>query len=101
MEAENELEGTRLMPRNRTLAVAVAAAALAGGRCGRRGGCPLARQLTPGSRARGSRSSRAANRKNVAATSTLSLEQIAKQSTPSVVEVDATSTGSQSQSPFP
>jgi putative serine protease PepD len=37
---------------------------------------------------------------NVAATSSLSLEQIAKQSTGSVVEVDSTSTAAQSQNPF-
>ncbi|MFZ1880494.1 MAG: trypsin-like peptidase domain-containing protein [Gaiellaceae bacterium] len=87
------------MPRNaNTLAVAVAAAALAGGGAG-----AAAVALSHGSSQHSAAppapvATSSAN--NVAATSTLTLGQIAKQSTKSVVEVDATSTGSQSPYPY-
>ena len=85
------------MPRNSsTLAIAVTAAALAGGGAG-----AAAVALTHGTSHTVSAAPVAASSaNNVVATSTLTLEQIAKQSTKSVVEVDATSTNSQ-QSPFP
>ena len=99
MKAENESEGPRLMPRNSsTLAIAVTAAALAGGGAG-----AAAVALSHGSSHTASTAAppaAASSARNVAATSTLTLEQIAKQSTKSVVEVAATSTSSQ-QSPFP
>jgi putative serine protease PepD len=87
------------MPRKNanTLAVAVAAAALAGGGAG-----AAAVAFTHGSShpATVAAAPAAAGVANVASTSSLSLEQIAKQSTGSVVEVDSTLTSSQSQSPF-
>jgi putative serine protease PepD len=99
MEVENEPEGSRLMPRNaNTLVVAVAAAALAGGGAG-----AAAVALSHGSSQHSTTPAAAAaasSANNVAATSTLTLEQIARQSTKSVVEVDATSTGSQSPYPY-
>jgi putative serine protease PepD len=87
------------MPRNaNTFAVAVAAAALAGGGAG---AAAVALSHDGSHTTPVASAPAAANPANVAATSALSLEQIAKQSSPSVVEVDATSTSSQSQSPFP
>ncbi len=89
------------MARNaNTLAVAVVAAALAGGGAG-----AAAVAFTHGggnhvSTATATAAPATARVANVAATSALSLEQIAKQSVASVVEVDATSTESQSPSPF-
>jgi len=78
-------------------AVAVAAAALAGGGAG-----AAAVALSHGDSHTTSTAAApvaASSANNVAATSALTLEQIAKQSTKSVVEVDATSTGS--PSPYP
>jgi putative serine protease PepD len=87
------------MPRNaNTLAVAVAAAALAGGGAG-----AAAVALSHGSSQHSAAPAApvaASSANNVAATSTLTLQQIAKQSTKSVVEVDAASTGSQSPYPY-
>ncbi len=87
------------MPRNaNTLAVAVAAAALAGGGAG-----AAAVALSHGSSQHSAAPAApvaASSANNVAATSTLTLQQIATQSTKSVVEVDAASTGSQSPYPY-
>ena len=86
------------MPRNRnTLAVAVAAAALAGGGAG---AAAVALSHTSSPQAAPAAAPVASTAANVAATSALSLEQIAKQSTPSVVEIDATSAAPQSQNQF-
>jgi putative serine protease PepD len=84
------------MPRNaNTLAVAIAAAALAGGGAG---AAAVAFSHNGSHHASTTVAAAApATVANVAATSSLSLQQIAKQSTPSVVEVDATSTSTQSQ----
>jgi putative serine protease PepD len=99
MEVETEPEGQRLMPSNsKTLAVAVAAAALAGGGAGA-GAVALSHGSSPHSAAAAT-SPAASSANNVAATSALTLEQIATQSTKSVVEVDATLTASQSPYPY-
>jgi putative serine protease PepD len=99
MKAETEPEGQRLMPSNsKTLAVAIAAAALAGGGAGA-GAVALSHSSSPHVAAAAPPvATSSAN--NVAATSALSLEEIAKQSTKSVVEVDATLTASQSPYPY-
>jgi putative serine protease PepD len=84
------------MPRNaNTLAVAIAAAALAGGGAG---AAAVAFSHDGSHHASTTVAAAApASVANVASTSSLSLQQIAKQSSPSVVEVDATSTSTQSQ----
>jgi putative serine protease PepD len=86
------------MPRNaNTLAVAVAAAALVGGGVG-----AGAVAFSHGGSSPASTTAAAAavgKSANVAASSSLTVGQIAKNDTPGVVEVDATSTGA--QSPFP
>jgi putative serine protease PepD len=89
------------MARNaNTLAVAVAAAALAGAGAGAGvvvftgGGSHDAAPAVASPAATGKVA-------NLATSSTLSVGEIAKQATPGVVEVDATSTGTQSDSPFP
>jgi putative serine protease PepD len=87
------------MPRNtKTLVVAVAAAALAGGGAGA-GAVALSHSSSPHS-AGAATPAAASSANNVAATSALTLEQIAKQSTKSVVKVDATSSASQSPYPY-
>ena len=90
------------MPRNSsTLAIAVAAAALAGGGAGAAAvALSHGNSHTASTSAPVAASSASNSPSNVAATSTLTVGQIAKQSTKSVVEVDATSTSAQ-QSPFP
>jgi putative serine protease PepD len=80
-----------------TLAVAVAAAALAGGGAG---AAAVALSHAGSHGAAPAAAPAASTAANVAATSSLSLEQIAKQSTGSVVEIDATSTAAQAQNPF-
>jgi putative serine protease PepD len=86
------------MPRNTNrFAVGVAAAALAGGGAG---AAAVALSHNGSPTATTTVAAATANPNNVAATSALSLEQIARQSTKSVVEIDATSTSSQSPYPY-